>query len=108
MTFSDRTLLLIAGAAVLAGCVLRLAWPGVIEYKADEQYMFERSQRAGVSEPWPALGMPSGAGGVPNPALSVWSFAGLARLRQDSMGSGFTFIPELAQFGHRLCCSPCA
>jgi hypothetical protein len=80
MTFSDRTLLVIACAAVLAGCVLRLAWPGVMEYKADEQYMFERSQRVGVSEPWPALGMPSGAGGVPNPALSVWSFAGLARL----------------------------
>ncbi len=42
--------------------------------------MFARSQQVGVSEPWPALGMPSGAGGVRNPGLSVWVFVGLAKI----------------------------
>lgn len=77
--FSNRTLGFITVAAVLLGCALRLAWPLEIEYKADEAYMFARSQQVGVSEPWPALGMPSGAGGVRNPGLGVWLFAGLAK-----------------------------
>jgi hypothetical protein len=77
--FPDRMLAAIICTAVLLGCALRLAWPLEIEYKADEQYMFERSQRVGVSEPWPALGMRSGAGGLLNPGLSVWFFVGLAR-----------------------------
>lgn len=78
--FSSLTLGFITVTAVLLGCALRLAWPLEIEYKADEAYMFARSQQVGVSEPWPALGMPSGAGGVRNPGLSVWVFVGLAKI----------------------------
>ena len=80
MNFSARALAIITFSAVLLGCCLRLAWPLEIEYKADEAFMFERSQHVGTSEPWPALGMPSGAGGVRNPALSIWFFAGLAKI----------------------------
>ncbi|HVS51216.1 MAG TPA: hypothetical protein VHD62_02580 [Opitutaceae bacterium] len=80
MNFPARTLALVAAAAVALGCALRVAWPQEIEYKADEKFMLARALRAGTSEPWPAVGMPSGAGGVPNPGLSVWVFAGLAKI----------------------------
>ena len=50
-----------------------------MEYKYDEAFMFERSQSIGVSEPWPAVGMPSGVVWV-NPGMSMWVFVGLARL----------------------------
>jgi hypothetical protein len=80
MNFPDRALAFITLAAVLLGCWLRLASPLEIEYKGDEAFMFGRSQHVGVDEPWPALGMASGAGGVRNPGLSIWIFAGLAKL----------------------------
>jgi len=70
---------LLAVGAVLAGVALRLLWVQDMEYKYDEAYMFERSQRVGVDEPWPAVGMESGAG-TRNPGLSIWFFVGLARL----------------------------
>jgi hypothetical protein len=95
---SARTLGWITLAAVLCGCWLRLAWPLEIEYKADEVYMFEHSQRIGMSEPWPVLGMRSGAGGVRNPGLSVWFFAGLARL------TGATTPVELSRAVQGLNC----
>jgi hypothetical protein len=65
--------------AVLAGSALRLLWVEDMEYKYDEAFMFERSQRVGVTEPWPAVGMPSGVG-LRNPGMSVWLFVGLARV----------------------------
>jgi hypothetical protein len=80
MIFSARTLQLITLSAVLLGCWLRLAWPLEIEYKADEKRMFNFSQSIGATEHWPMMGMASGAGGVPNPGLSVWVFAGLAKV----------------------------
>jgi hypothetical protein len=67
------------GAAVTAGCALRLLWVEDIEYKYDEAFMFERSQNVGATEPWPAVGMPSGVG-LRNPGMSVWFFVGLARV----------------------------
>lgn len=76
----ERTLLVITVTAVLLGCWLRLGSPLELEYKADEKLMFEFSQTVGTTAPWPGVGMPSGAGGVPNPGLSVWIFAGFAKL----------------------------
>lgn len=70
---------LFIGIALLAGIFLRLSFPTDIEYKYDERWMFEASQKIGVSQPWPLVGMTSGPG-VPNPGLSVWVFVGLARL----------------------------
>lgn len=64
---------------VMVAAVLRLSYPSDIEFKYDEHFMFERSQTIGVTEPWPALGMASGAG-TRNPGMSIWIFVGLARL----------------------------
>jgi hypothetical protein len=69
------------GLAVLVGILFRLIWAADMEYKGDELYMFERSQKVAVSEPWPWLGMPSGVG-TNNPGMSIWLFVGIARLFQ--------------------------
>ena len=65
--------------AVLAAAALRLIWVGDMEYKLDEQYMFQRVIGAGATEPWPRLGMPSGVQ-LRNPGLSIWVFLLLGRL----------------------------
>src|SRR5262249_35454053 len=60
-------------AAVLAlGVVLRLLWVSDMEYKREEAWAFERTQRA---EPFPLVGMPNSVG-VPHPGLSLWVFLG--------------------------------
>lgn len=65
--------------ALFVGAGLRLIWPADMEYKADEIYSFERTQRVGVSEPFPWTGM-SNSADVPHPGMSVWVFLGLAKL----------------------------
>jgi hypothetical protein len=64
---------------LLLGAGLRLVWVEDIEYKQDEAWTFERTQRAGLTEPWPALGMPTSVG-IPNPGMSIWVFLGLGKL----------------------------
>jgi hypothetical protein len=64
---------------LLAGAVLRLVWVEDMEYKYDEEYMFERTQEVGRTEPWPWLGMTSGAG-LRNPGMSVWVFLALGKV----------------------------
>lgn len=65
--------------ALVIGILLRTTWLADMEYKGDERYMFDQSQRIGVTEPWPDLGMTSG-GGLRNPGFSMWIFAILARV----------------------------
>ncbi|HUO56942.1 MAG TPA: hypothetical protein VMV05_02080 [bacterium] len=65
--------------ALLAGAALRLSFPGDIEYKGDERYMFEAAQSIDRYGVWPHLGMISGVG-VANPGLSVWVFGVLYQL----------------------------
>ena len=76
--------------ALLAGVILRLSFPGDIEYKADEKYMFEAAREIGVTGTWPALGMVSGVK-VKNPGMSVWIFAVLSKITRASTP------PELAR-----------
>jgi len=76
--------------ALLLGIILRLSFPGDIEYKDDEKYMFGASQSVGVTESWPLLGMPSGVK-VNNPGMSVWIFVVLAKMAHASTP------PELAR-----------
>lgn len=76
--------------ALVLGAFLRLSFPGDIEYKGDEKYMFEASQAIGRTLPWPMLGMPSGVG-VNNPGMSVWIFVALARITHAATP------PELAR-----------
>lgn len=77
-------------AALLVGAALRLCFPGDIEYKSDEKYMFETAQFIGASGAWPALGMASGVK-VKNPGMSVWVFGALEIL------TGAKTPPELAR-----------
>ncbi|MFO0965375.1 MAG: hypothetical protein U0793_07290 [Gemmataceae bacterium] len=65
--------------AIAAGAGLRLIWRLDIEYKFDEEWTFERVQKAGVDEPWPTLGPPTSAGPL-NPALNIWVFIGMSKL----------------------------
>ncbi len=76
--------------ALLLGIILRLSFPGDIEYKGDEKYMFDVTQSIGVTEPWPVLGMVSG-GQVKNPGMSVWILGGLSKISHASTP------PELAR-----------
>src|SRR5665213_578284 len=69
--------------ALLIGIILRLSFPGDIEYKDDEKYMFKASQSIGVTESWPLLGMPSGVK-VNNPGMSVWIFAVMSKITRAS------------------------
>ena len=66
-------------ALVAAGIALRVAWPGDMEWKSDEQYMWERYLGVGRDEPWPWLGIASGVH-VRNPGMSVWVFLLLGHL----------------------------
>jgi hypothetical protein len=66
-------------AALVVGALLRFSYPADIEYKRDEQWMFEKTQAVAMGEPWPSVGMPSSQG-VANPGLSVWAFLGLQQL----------------------------
>ncbi|MFL5320168.1 MAG: hypothetical protein ACJ790_10975 [Myxococcaceae bacterium] len=76
---STRLALLTCGICLCLGAALRLSFPDDIEYKADERFMFEAAQHVGRTEPWPTVGMPSGAS-LRNPPLSIWAFVVLARV----------------------------
>jgi hypothetical protein len=65
-------------AALCAGVFLRLVWPGDIEYRNDQHWVFLLTQHAGRTVPWPWLGLASSAK-ILAPGLSVWTFIGLAR-----------------------------
>jgi hypothetical protein len=75
----DRGPLLFLTAAFLLGALLRLSFPRDIEYKFDENWMFEKTQEVAAGGPWPTVGMPSSQG-IVNPGLSVWFFIGLQKL----------------------------
>lgn len=63
-----------------------------MEWKTDEQRMFEWASAIGVTQPWPKAGMESGVH-IPNPALSVWVFVPLARLAGDPVA-----LVQIVQF----------
>lgn len=76
--------------ALLAGVLLRLSFPGDIQYREDEKYMFAATQSTDPAQSWPLLGMASGAG-VKNPGMSVWIFEVLAKITHA------TTPPQLAR-----------
>lgn len=75
----SRLWLAFFGLCVAVAAVLRFVWLEDMEYKDDEQWMFEHAMRIPDREPWPDLGMPSGVG-LRNPGLSVSIFAVMAKL----------------------------
>jgi len=64
---------------LVAGTALRLSFVEDMEYKEDEMFNFTQSQIVGKKIPWPWLGIASGVY-LPNPGMSVWVFAWLARI----------------------------
>lgn len=74
-----RPLWVFFGLCVVVAAALRFVWLNDMEYKGDEQWMFEHALRIPDKDPWPELGMPSGVG-LRNPGLSVAIFAALAKL----------------------------
>jgi hypothetical protein len=89
---------------LIAGSVLRLAWPRDMEWKFDEKWMFAKAQRvADGVDAWPWVGMPSGVG-LENPGLSIWPFALLARAIHDPvvMTQAVQVLNVLALWGFAL------
>ena len=64
---------IVVAAALAAGAVFRLFYPGAIEYHGDEQFSFHHVVSVLHGAPWPPLGMTMSIGG-PNPGMSVWIF----------------------------------
>jgi hypothetical protein len=68
---------------LLTGSCLRLLWATDMEWKSEEQWMFEQAQLVARGEiPLPVAGMPSGVR-VPNPGMTVWWFALIATVARD-------------------------
>jgi hypothetical protein len=68
---------------LIVGCCLRLLWAADMEWKSEEQWMFEQAQKiASGSAPLPIVGMQSGVR-VPNPGMTVWWFAFIAHFAHD-------------------------
>ena len=65
--------------SVVLGLALRTVYPTEIEFKEDEQIMFNAMQNVGRTEPWPTLGMGSTVW-VRNPGMSIWVFVILGRV----------------------------
>lgn len=86
---------------IAAGTLFRLVWPLDMEWKLDEKWMFQAAERiANGSEPWPWVGMQSGAG-MRNPGLSIWPFAALGYLFDDpvAMVQTIQWVNVLALWG---------
>jgi 4-amino-4-deoxy-L-arabinose transferase-like glycosyltransferase len=69
-----RTELLWLVVIVAIGGVLRLGWPGVTEFKADEARLLELAFDLAEGVRFPLRGIDSSVG-VPNPAMSVWIYS---------------------------------
>ena len=65
--------------AVALGAVLRLVWVRDMEWKGDESWTDEQTQKVHSWSDLPWTGMPASVG-IPNPALSLWVFVGLSKL----------------------------
>jgi hypothetical protein len=79
----------------MVGLALRLSFPGDLEFKADEAYMWAATQGLRQVEPFPALGMPSGAGGLRNPGLSIWAFSAPAQILKIQTPEGLALFVSL-------------
>jgi hypothetical protein len=67
---------------IAAGLFLRLVWPGDMEWKDDEQWMFAKAHEVAATGHFPSAGMRSG-GGIVNPGMSVGVFAVIAFFTSD-------------------------
>ena len=68
---------------IIAGSILRLVWAQDMEWKSEEQWMFEQAREIATGVvPIPISGMQSSVR-VPNPGMSVWCFALIAKFTDN-------------------------
>jgi len=67
---------------IVIGLILRLVWPGDMEWKDDEKILYATAHEAADNCTLPAAGMRSG-GGIVNPGMSVGAFAVIAAFTND-------------------------
>lgn len=77
--YMSRSLKIFVFLVVLAGIVLRLAYPFDIEWKGDEIWTFQTAMQIAAHGRYPEIGMPTSMGSD-NPGLSVWVFGWLAAM----------------------------
>ena len=89
MTSRDvrRAAFVALGATVLLGAILRLAWPGDMEFKGDEAFLFSH---ATGPHPFPWVGQSSGVG-TSNPGMGIWIYSLMAK------GLGLTTPTQLVR-----------
>jgi hypothetical protein len=75
---SKKTVYFILFVSVALGIFLRLVWLGDMEWKRDEMWMFNASQKIVRTGDWPSVGFPSSAGGIPHPGMHIWIFGVIA------------------------------
>jgi hypothetical protein len=81
----DRSKLQLLAIAIflIIGSILRLLWAEDMEWKSEEQWMFEQARQiASGTIPLPISGMQSSVR-IPNPGMSVWCFAAIAKFAHD-------------------------
>jgi len=67
---------------ILMGLILRLIFPSDMEWKGDEQWMYEQAQLTAKTHVFPDAGMESG-GGLVNPGMSLAVFAAIAEFTHN-------------------------
>ncbi|MCX6292383.1 MAG: hypothetical protein NT126_11565 [Bacteroidetes bacterium] len=85
---------------IAIGLVLRLVWTSDMEWKDDEQWMYNKAHEVAATHRFPAAGMRSG-GGIVNPGISVAAFAVVASFTDSplSMNRVVQWMNVLAVIG---------
>ena len=73
-TISRRTELTLLAVILLITAVLRMGWPGLTEFKADEAHLLKLAWNMADFEAFPLRGISSSVG-FPNFPMSVWLYA---------------------------------
>ncbi|NES25354.1 MAG: hypothetical protein F6K41_42270 [Symploca sp. SIO3E6] len=93
ITNNQLQLLVIIGFLII-GSLLRLLWAADMEWKSEEQWMFNQAQQiVNGTIPLPISGIQSSIG-IPNPGMGVWCFAAIAKFVDDpvSMARGVQLL----------------
>ncbi|NER94338.1 MAG: hypothetical protein F6J86_10935 [Symploca sp. SIO1B1] len=93
ITNNQLQLLVIIGFLII-GSLLRLLWAADMEWKSEEQWMFNQAQQiVNGTIPLPISGILSSIG-IPNPGMGVWCFAAIAKFADDpvSMARGVQLL----------------
>ncbi|NEO82757.1 MAG: hypothetical protein F6J87_00625 [Spirulina sp. SIO3F2] len=73
-------------ACLAIGSVLRLVWAADMEWKSEEQWMFNEARKLAQGQiPLPPGGIMSSIG-IPNPGMGLWCFALIARFATTPVG----------------------